>query len=299
MPSAWWDGPLAGFDIESTGTDPEQVRIVTWCYAVQMCPDDQPEVRKALADPGVEIPEAAARIHGITTERARAEGEPAFEAVKRARHYVDGDSAPLVIYNAPYDTTLLDREARRHGLGGLDMKRPVIDPLVLDKELSARRGSRKLVDVCAHYGVPFTGAHDAQNDTLATMRLARAIGGLYPRVGNMTLAELHAFQVQAKAKQAASFQKWKRANGVPDAVIDPSWPMTPWKEPGAVLDRDGELLSAYYSARHMVLRAAVETDGDAGTKPGELDRELVRAAHALLGAARALPEHLRPAGAAS
>ena len=299
MSSPWHAGPLAGFDIESTGTDPEQARVVTWCYASQHAPDDKPTVRTALIDPGVEIPAEAAKVHGITTERARAEGEPAIEAIKRARHYVEGDRTPLVIYNAPYDTTLLDREGRRHGLGGLALNRPVIDPLVLDKALSFRKGSRKLVDVCAHYGIPFTGAHDAQNDTLAAMRLARVIGGLYPQVGNMTLDELHAFQVRAKAEQAASFQKWKRANGEPDAVIDPSWPMTPWTDPAADLDRDRELLAAYYSARHAVLRAAVETDGDAGTKPGELDRELVRAAHTLLGAARALPEHLRPAGAAS
>ena len=34
-----------------------------------------------LADPGVEIPLQASAVHGITTERARAEGRPAAEVV--------------------------------------------------------------------------------------------------------------------------------------------------------------------------------------------------------------------------
>ena len=34
-----------------------------------------------LVDPGVEIPEEAAAVHGVTTERARAEGLPADLAI--------------------------------------------------------------------------------------------------------------------------------------------------------------------------------------------------------------------------
>ena len=69
-----------------------------------------------LADPGVEIPEQASAVHGITTERARTEGRPAADVVAEiiaAIRAVFARGVPLVVYNAPYDLTLLD--ARRVG----------------------------------------------------------------------------------------------------------------------------------------------------------------------------------------
>ena len=57
---SWIHGPRATFDLETTGVDVETARIVT-ASLLLLNPDGS--VRRAgewLADPGVEIPEAAA-----------------------------------------------------------------------------------------------------------------------------------------------------------------------------------------------------------------------------------------------
>ena len=67
---AWCDGPLLGFDLETTGIDttrdlPVQVALV-WTTA-----DGVLKADTFLVDPGRDIPAEAIAIHGITTERAR------------------------------------------------------------------------------------------------------------------------------------------------------------------------------------------------------------------------------------
>jgi DNA polymerase III epsilon subunit-like protein len=77
---SWHTGRLAAFDIETTGTDPESDRIVT--AAISLVGAELPGEHHAwLIDPGIEIPAGAAAVHGITTERARAEGRDAAARV--------------------------------------------------------------------------------------------------------------------------------------------------------------------------------------------------------------------------
>ncbi|SIO88293.1 exonuclease domain-containing protein [Nocardiopsis sp. JB363] len=231
MNTSWHTQPMAAFDIESTGLDVENERIVTAALWRIDPARGTKEVTAWLADPGIEIPVEAAEIHGITTERARAEGRPTAEVVTEiaaAMEAAVADGLPLVVYNAPYDLTLLDREIARHRspLAGLPL---VVDPLVLDKRVDTfRRGSRKLVDVCAHYQVPLAQeeAHGAAADALAAARLAWQIAARYPEVAELPIADLHSSQVKWKAEQAASFQEYLRRRN-PDAVVDGTWPFTP------------------------------------------------------------------------
>ncbi|WP_399142234.1 hypothetical protein Q3A86_32920 [Streptomyces sp. NBUA17] len=54
-----------------------------------------------------------------------------------------------------------------------------------------------------------------------------------PRYGDfngMTLAELHARQIELAAEQAAGLQKHFRKTD-PNAVVDGAWPLRPWVEP--------------------------------------------------------------------
>ena len=65
-PSTWPLGPLLGFDTETTGVDPSGDRLVTaalvWRAAPQANGVRPQSVTTWLADPGVEIPEAAAAV---------------------------------------------------------------------------------------------------------------------------------------------------------------------------------------------------------------------------------------------
>jgi DNA polymerase-3 subunit epsilon len=230
---SWHLGRLCGFDTESTGVDVETDRIVTAC--VVQCGGNQPvAAANWLADPGVDIPEAAANVHGITTERARVEGRPAGEVIEQvvtALTAVVVSGIPIVAMNAPFDFTLLDREARRHGVQPLtdivgdDLR--VIDPRVLDKQVDTYRpGKRTLTDLCAHYDVPLGAAHSADADALAACRVAWRLGSRYPKLAELDLTQLHKLQVEWAAEQAASFQEYLRKKD-PDAVIDGSWPLRP------------------------------------------------------------------------
>ncbi|MFF8290463.1 3'-5' exonuclease [Streptomyces sp. NPDC016309] len=226
---SWHTDRLCGFDLETTGVDVERDRIVTAC--VVQCGGGQPTASATwLVDPGVDIPEQAAKVHGITTERARAEGQPAAEAVGEilaALGQVIASGVPVVAMNARYDLTLLDREARRHGLDPLPADFPVVDPYVLDKAYDRyRRGSRKLVDLCAHYQVPIGDAHSADADAIAACRVAWRMGQRFPQLAQYELHELHSAQRGWAAEQAASLQEYLRRKD-PAAHCPTEWPLIP------------------------------------------------------------------------
>jgi DNA polymerase III subunit epsilon len=223
----WHTGPLAGFDLETTGPDPEEARIVTAALPVRAPGVDDVDLTW-LADPGIDIPERAAAIHGITTERARADGRPAAEVVaeviKTLRKVIP--TCPVVIFNAAYDLTVLDREARRHGLPPLDLADAVIiDPHVLDKAVDRyRKGSRKLDACCEHYQVKLDSAHDACCDALAAMRVAWRIGCRYQRVAAMSGRELMEYQRKCRRAQAAGLAEHFARQGKPEQV-NGDWPV--------------------------------------------------------------------------
>ncbi|MFD3803959.1 3'-5' exonuclease [Streptomyces sp. NPDC058611] len=233
---SWISGPLVAFDLETTGTDVETDRIVT-AAVVRLDPDGAvAQERTWLLDPGIAIPEQASAIHGISTEHARAHGAPAVSAVEEiARAVADGlrSGTPLVVMNARYDLSLLDRECRRHGVASIserlgDAPSPVIDPLVIDKHVDKyRKGKRALHALCAHYGVSLDDAHDAKADAVAAARVVRRMAERHRPVGAMALADLHDLQVRAAAEQSVSLQAYLRRTADPKAVVEPAWPLIP------------------------------------------------------------------------
>ncbi|MER7584930.1 exonuclease domain-containing protein [Kitasatospora sp. NPDC097691] len=236
MQQHWYTGPLASFDTETTGVDVENDRIVSAALVVQLAPGAPVRTTTWLADPGVPIPDGARAVHGITDEHVRLHGRPAGAVVAEVTRALAAEARaghPVVVMNAPYDLTLLDRELRRHhGLtlvGGLAAAGLlVLDPRVLDKHVDRyRKGRRTLTDLCAHYGVELAGAHDAAADATAALTLTRCIGARYPAaVGGLTVAELHLRQAVWHAAQARGLQGWFDRSGVAERV-DLSWPLRP------------------------------------------------------------------------
>jgi len=225
----WWEGPLVGFDLETTGPDPETARIVTACV-VRESPGQRPTVATWLADPGIDIPEGATAVHGITTERARQHGESAADVVAQLLAVLKAEQDPLVAFNGAYDFTVLDREARRYGYVPL-APAAVIDPYVLDKQADTyRRGKRTLGVTCEHYGIPLgEDAHDAAADALAAVRLARAIGRREPHPP-ADAAVLHQGQIVWRRQQQEHLADHFRSVGKPADDVDGAWPVRPVRE---------------------------------------------------------------------
>jgi len=224
-----WANVLAVFDTETTGIETETTRIVSAHVSVLTPDGESTEARDWLIDCGIEIPARATEVHGITTERMRAEGSPAPDSINEIltllRGFFDA-GIPVVAYNASYDFSILDREAKRYGFDPITNVKPVIDPLVIDKQVDKyRKGKRTLEAASAYYGVSLEGAHDASVDAIAAGRVAQAIGRKYATELAMSAHELHDAQVTWAAAQAASYSEWRRSQGLPTYSGDGVWPV--------------------------------------------------------------------------
>jgi len=230
MTNPWFD-TLAVFDLETTGIDVESSRIVSAHVGVIDATGAIIEKTDWLADPGIEIPEQASAVHGITTERARAEGRPSIEVVGEiiaSLNDVFARGLALTIYNAPYDLTLLNREARRHGLAPLASPGPIIDPLVLDRVVDKyRKGKRTLEAATEFYGIALTDAHDAGADAVAAGRLAQVLANRYGAQLAIEVADLHNLQIGWCADNAADFQSYMRRTRDENFVALGTWPEHP------------------------------------------------------------------------
>ena len=226
----WHRQPLVAFDLETTGIDPHQDRVVTAAVLHIDPRDGQVETYSWLINPGCDIPEPATAVHGITTEHAQTHGrEPAEALLEIAAHigHAASTGAPLVVYNAPYDLTMLHAECARHDTVAPTVG-PVIDPLVIDRGLDRYRpGSRKLTATAAHYGVPISEdeAHGASADALAAARVAWKLATGYPeQLGSATLVDLQAQQAAWHEDWAAGFEQYLHRQGREDAEIPRGWP---------------------------------------------------------------------------
>jgi DNA polymerase-3 subunit epsilon len=224
-----WFSSLGVFDLETTGIDVQTSRIVSAHVGVIDLDGAVVEQKAWLADPGIEIPFGASNVHGITTERARAEGRPAAEVVSEileALRDLFARGIAVTIYNAPYDLSLLHHEAVRHGLSPLFKPGPIIDPLVLDKSVDRyRKGKRTLEAAAEFYGVALTDAHDAGADAVAAGRVAQALARRYPEELDIAVADLHDRQIGWCAEQSASFQDYMRRTKDPSFTASGLWPV--------------------------------------------------------------------------
>lgn len=234
--TCWYEGPLAAFDTETTGVDVETDRVVSAALVVQDAPGTRPRVTRWLVNPGVPVPEEATAVHGLTQDHLERNGRwpaPVMYEIGRSLGEQAAAGRPLVVMNAPFDLTLLDRELRRHRASSLERwfrSAPlrVLDPRVLDKHFDRyRKGRRTLADLCEYYGVELAEAHDAAADALAALEVTRAVGRRFAsRLERLTPAELHTLQQTWHAAQAKGLEAWFARSGVPEAV-DRSWPLRP------------------------------------------------------------------------
>jgi DNA polymerase III subunit epsilon len=230
-PPPWHEGPLATFDLETTGVDPARARILEVALHLDLPAAAARPLVDTLVDPGPEvaIPAAATAVHGISRRRLEAARAPdTATVVRRLCRTLAGlaaDGIPVVIYNACYDWPLLAAELRR-----LDprMRLPachLVDPLVLDRYCDRyREGKRTLAAACAVYGVALDGAHRAGADCIASVAVARAIGRRYPQVGSLSPLGLHGLQVAAFEAWRTSVNAHLLATGADRPPIRAGWP---------------------------------------------------------------------------
>lgn len=219
---------MVACDLETTGRDATTCRIVT---ASALVVDHNGTVLHAwewLADPGVDIPEGAAAIHGITTQHAQTHGALASDVVAQVTEVVGAAftrGVPVVAFNAAYDLTVLACEAQRHGITPVTPL-PVVDPYVLHKRVRQYwRGKRTLVALCQAYGIRLDSAHTSAADALAAVELGHRLAQEHPELG-VPARELHEHQIHWSRAQADDFQRYLRnVKNDPTVSINGEWPV--------------------------------------------------------------------------
>jgi DNA polymerase III subunit epsilon len=155
--------PLVCFDLETTGTDVRDDRIVQLAL-VRVEVDGSRQEFASLVNPGRPIPPGATAVHGISDDDVRA--APRFAELRpRLDEMLAG--ADLLGFNMiRFDLPLLQREIESSG-GELDVKgRRLLDAMSIFHLKEPRHLAAALRFYC---GRELEGAHDALADTLATL----------------------------------------------------------------------------------------------------------------------------------
>lgn len=221
----------ACWDTETSGVDTENDRIITAFISLR----DGDKIVKEVSwviDPGVEIPDEAAEVHGMSTEWVRENGrKDVSTAIEEIVHELsEAAHAGYVItgYNNSFDLATLGAEAKRYnkGITGLRIRETgrFVDPLILDRAIDKyRKGSRKLKDVAAHYGIEFDESklHDAGEDVRVTAELVpkvlnatvRALPELQGLTPDEIIDRLQEFQTVKKAEWAKGLTEYFARTG--------------------------------------------------------------------------------------
>lgn len=199
-PERWQDMPLAVFDVETTGLDPEEDRIIE----VGIIRFEKGEVIESygqLVNPGRPIPEDSTRITGITDDDVK--DAPRFEEIATAVHQrLQG--VGLVAYNLSFDRSFLRNAFQRCGLDWPD-ESPTLDPLIFARQFFKSSPRKNLGTISDLLGIPLEEAHRATHDATVTGHVLYAFADRLPE----GLEELLMLQAQWEQLQNQEMSGWR------------------------------------------------------------------------------------------
>ena len=213
----WTDGPLLGFDTETTSADPMEAIPVSYGFALRR---DATRISRmgGLINPGVPIPPEASAVNGITDEMVKRSGTPldeAMEFVKEKLSWAATEQVPVAGMNLVYDFTIVHRMVALSD----ELLPLILDVFVLDKQVDRfRKGSRKLGAMAEHYGVVLPegmAAHDAASDAVASILVVEAMAKCHPWLAKTPLHTLMLNQGRWYEKQQRSLERALREEGTP------------------------------------------------------------------------------------
>ena len=159
------------FDTETTGLRPSHGDELISIGAVGVHGGEVTESRSfdEFINPGMDIPKASIRIHGITDDMV-ADKPGANVVVPRFRAFV-GDTV-LVAHNAAFDLTFLKlKEAET----GARFDHVVLDTLLISVFLDRDTDDHSLETIAKRHGVTIENRHSAVGDAVATAQIFAAM----------------------------------------------------------------------------------------------------------------------------
>jgi DNA polymerase-3 subunit epsilon len=156
-------GKFVVVDVETTGLNPEEHRIVEICL-LSVENGDVNEIWTTRFNP--EGPVGKTEIHGITDADVR--NAPLFrDSLQEIQKRIKG--VVLVAHNARFDLAFLRAEFERSGFKSEWL--PSICTLQASNYYQPHLSRRRLADCCEDIGVEIEGAHSANGDSIATAKL--------------------------------------------------------------------------------------------------------------------------------
>lgn len=187
----WLDMPIAAIDVETTGFDPVNDRVIE-VGIVEMCNGEVLGRYGCLVNPGIPIPKAVRELTGI--RQADVDDKAPFSAIaEEVRDRLQGRA--IVAYNLSFDRRFIASELERCGLSWPEG--PTLDPLVFARALLPWLHKKRLGDVAHALGVDLREAHRARDDAEAAGRVLYAFGDRLPA----DLDELLTLQTQWERQQ--------------------------------------------------------------------------------------------------
>ena len=195
------DRPLAVFDLETTGVDPDKDRIVQIAI-IRIEPGGRRTTFETLVNPEMPIPPGATKVHGISDDQVS--DQPTFAQIHREVEEYLKDAVLAGFNSINFDTPLLMAEMKRVD-ADFDLKGV--------KQLDAMRifhtmERRDLTSAFRFYcDEELVDAHSALADTEATLAILDAQIGRYDDVPN-EVEELHRFCNPHEGKYVDSRRKF-------------------------------------------------------------------------------------------
>jgi DNA polymerase-3 subunit epsilon len=156
-------GKFIVLDVETTGLNPEENRIVEICL-VTVENGEVTEIWSTYFNP--EGPVGKTEIHGITDFDVR--NAPLFkDKISEIEKRITG--TVIVAHNARFDLAFLRSEFERAGIQSPWL--PSICTLQVSNYYQPHLPRRRLADCCDDLGIQIEGAHSASGDSLATAKL--------------------------------------------------------------------------------------------------------------------------------
>jgi DNA polymerase-3 subunit epsilon/ATP-dependent DNA helicase DinG len=227
---------LVALDIETTGLDPKNDRIIE-IGAVKFDSTGITNEYSTLVNPGIKIPRFITELTGITDAMVRGEQIPYIKDVIQNLEEFVGDS-PVIGHNVMFDLSFLRAE------GGLK-KNPFIDTYEMASAVLPSEGRYNLRALGQILEIPMKATHRALDDTKVTQAIYEVMFDMILELPRAVLAEIFrlskntswggtlpfqwAFQEKKGDSQVAPYQNPILAQA-PPKELDPLQPASSLKD---------------------------------------------------------------------
>ena len=212
---------MVAFDLETTTNDPFKAHVVT--SSVIRIEGSNGEETYLLADPGVPITPEAEKVHGISNEYAKQNGEPHDSVIAKTIELIRKgweDECTLIVFNGCFDLTILHCFDPSFTIDGL-----VLDPYVIDKKKDHyRSGRRTLTALSEYYEIRLDNAHNSSADSLAAARIAWKQARKWPEITSMDGDTLMENQTVWYYEMQSDLAKYFKGQGK-DVNVNLAWPL--------------------------------------------------------------------------